>query len=248
MENGVNGVGSALKGLDTALEQIAAQQRKEETQFVAKVIIEKYFSISSCLLNLFLQVSSRQTSKRGSVSVSAEDANDVTNVMVSLPASRSTSRTTSRRNSIDLGNKGRRSRRGSLDIYTAEYALKLGNQKNITNMQQKNSFHMKVDDKNENNLNLCGRCHLPNCKYDLSLNDWCIYNYSTYNYTISELKPVQNMETIVVPDAWPGTTGRTRVGHRTVQCTCVPRVITRGTQRKFILQRNSLRDVHVWIP
>jgi len=145
VENGVNGVGSALKGLDTALEQIAAQQRKEETQFVAKV-------------------SSRQTSKRGSVSVSAEDANDVTNVMVSLPASRSTSRTTSRRNSIDLGNKGRRSRRGSLDIYTAEYALKLGNQKNITNMQQKNSFHMKVDDKNENNLNLCGRCHLPNCK------------------------------------------------------------------------------------
>ena len=85
--------------------------------------------------------------------------------MVSLPTSRSTSRTTSRRNSIDLGSKGRRSRRGSLDIYTAEYALKLGNQKNITNMQQKNSFHMKVDDKDENNLNLCGRCHLPTCKY-----------------------------------------------------------------------------------
>merc|ERR1712133_214786 len=27
-----------------------------------------------------------------------------------------------------------------------------------------NSFHMKVDNKDENNLNLCGRCHLPNRK------------------------------------------------------------------------------------
>ena len=32
-----HGVGSALKGLDTALEQIAAQQKREETQYVAKV-------------------------------------------------------------------------------------------------------------------------------------------------------------------------------------------------------------------
>ena len=47
---------------------------------------------------------------------------------------------------MDLSGKGRRSRRGSLDIYAAEYALKIGNKKNITNMQQTNSFHMKVDD------------------------------------------------------------------------------------------------------
>ena len=72
VENGVNGVGSALKGLDTALEQIASQQRRDESHYVAKV-------------------SSRQTSKRGSVSVSAED-NEVTNVMVSLPASKNNSR------------------------------------------------------------------------------------------------------------------------------------------------------------
>ena len=39
------GVGSALRGLDTALEQIAAQQKKGENHYVAKV-------------------SSRQTSKR----------------------------------------------------------------------------------------------------------------------------------------------------------------------------------------
>ena len=113
----------------------------------------------------------------------SNDGGDVTNVMVSLPASKTTSRglsahhtyssdlspltftlATSRRNSVDLSSKGRRSRRGSLDIYTAEYALKIGNQKNITNMQQKNSFHMTVDNKDESDMNLCGRCHLPSCK------------------------------------------------------------------------------------
>ena len=100
---------------------------------------------------------------RGSVSVS-NDSGEVTNVLVSLPASKSNSRATSRRGSVDLSNKGRRSRRGSLDIYTAEYALKIGNKKNITNMQQRNSFHMKVDNKDESDMNLCGRCHLPSCK------------------------------------------------------------------------------------
>jgi len=136
-------VGSALKGLDTALEQIATQQKKEETQYVAKV-------------------TSKQTSRRGSISVST-DSNDVTNVMVSLPASKNTSRTTSRRNSVDLTG-ARKGRRGSLDIYTAEYAVKIGNKKNITNMEQKTTFHMKVDNQNETDLNLCGRCHLPTHK------------------------------------------------------------------------------------
>jgi len=138
-----HGVGSALKGLDTALNQIAAQQKKEETQYVAKV-------------------TSRQTSRRGSISVST-DSNDVTNVMVSLPASKNASRATSRRNSVDLS-AGGRGRRGSLDIYTAEYAVKIGNKKNITNMEQKTTFHMKVDNKDETDLNLCGRCHLPTHK------------------------------------------------------------------------------------
>jgi len=137
------GVGSALKGLDTALEQIAAQQKREETQYVAKV-------------------TSKQTSRRGSISVST-DSNDVTNVMVSLPASKNASRTTSRRNSVDLSG-ARKGRRGSLDIYTAEYAVKIGNKKNITNMEQKTTFHMKVDNRAETDLNLCGRCHLPTHK------------------------------------------------------------------------------------
>jgi len=138
-----HGVGSALKGLDTALNQIAAQQKKEETQYVAKV-------------------TSKQTSRRGSISVST-DSNDVTNVMVSLPASKNASRATSRRGSVDLSAAGR-GRRGSLDIYTAEYAVKIGNKKNITNMEQKTTFHMKVDNKEDTDMNLCGRCHLPTHK------------------------------------------------------------------------------------
>ena len=40
----------------------------------------------------------------------------------------------------------RKSRRGSLDIYTAEYALKIGGgeKKGVTAMEQKTAFHMKV--------------------------------------------------------------------------------------------------------
>jgi len=132
-----NGVGSALKGLDTALEQIASQQRREETQYVAKV----------------------SSSKRGSVSVSNED-NEVTNVRVSLPASKNTSRATSRRNSVDLGSKGR-SRRGSLDIYAAEYAVKIGNKKNITDVQQKNSFQLKIENQDESDWGVSQ----DNCEY-----------------------------------------------------------------------------------
>ena len=53
---------------------------------------------------------------------------------------------TSRRNSIDLGNKGRRSRRGSVDIYAAEYEIKMDKKKNISELKQTTSLHMKLED------------------------------------------------------------------------------------------------------
>ena len=93
----------------------------------------------------------------------------VTTVTLSLPPSQRGSRQTSRRGSVSEGggffvffifflNKSlnmdlhflfsgaRKSRRGSLDIYTAEYALKIGGgeKKGITAMEQKTAFHMKV--------------------------------------------------------------------------------------------------------
>ena len=80
---------------------------------------------------------------------------------------------------------------GSLDIYTAEYALKIGGgeKKGITAMEQKTAFHMKVgtvilymkvenrigqwhalklflqvENESESEMELCGRCHLPTHK------------------------------------------------------------------------------------
>merc|ERR1719350_1932913 len=145
------GPGAALRGLDTALEKIAAQQRKQEdtnvgsTTYVAKV-------------------SSRQTSRRQSVS--ATNGEEVTTVTLSLPPSQRGSRQTSRRGSVSEGGGARKSRRGSLDIYTAEYALKIGGgeKKGITAMEQKTAFHMKVENESESEMELCGRCHLPTHK------------------------------------------------------------------------------------
>ena len=53
---------------------------------------------------------------------------------------------TCRRNSIDLGNKGRRSRRGSVDINAAEYEIKMDKKKNISELKQTTSLHMKRED------------------------------------------------------------------------------------------------------
>ena len=63
------------------------------------------------------------------------------NVTLSLPPSRGTSR----RGSSDLGRLGGRgSRRNSLDIYTAEYAVRLNSSNRVAAMEQKTAFHMKV--------------------------------------------------------------------------------------------------------
>ena len=58
-----------MRGLDTALEKIAAQQKKEETStgsttYVAKVTDKKKITLTTS----YLKVSSRQTSRRQSVS------------------------------------------------------------------------------------------------------------------------------------------------------------------------------------
>merc|ERR1712218_413507 len=126
----MGGPGAALRGLDTALEKIAAQQKKEETSTGSTTYVAK--------------VSSRQTSRRQSVS--ATNGEEVTTVTLSLPPSQRGSRQTSRRGSVSEGGGARKSRRGSLDIYTAEYALKIGGgeKKGITAMEQKTAFHMKV--------------------------------------------------------------------------------------------------------
>ena len=59
--------GSALRGLDTALEKIAAQQKKEETGSTTYVAKVRKRSQKMRANHLFLQVSSRQSSRRQSV-------------------------------------------------------------------------------------------------------------------------------------------------------------------------------------
>merc|ERR1711936_360748 len=86
------GPGAALRGLDTALEKIAAQQRKEDTNTGSTTYVAK--------------VSSRQSSRRQSVS--ATNGEEVTTVTLSLPPSQRGSQT-SRRGSVSEGGGARKS-------------------------------------------------------------------------------------------------------------------------------------------
>jgi len=152
-------VGSALKSIDTTLQKLAKQQQNAEQLQLQQQ--------QQGQLQYVAKVSSKQTSRRCSVSGDT-GAEEVTNVTVSLPPSRTGSRVGSRagsrRNSIDFSKKS--SRRNSLDIYTAEYAVKIGSTKKIDSMEQKSAFHFKVDNEEESGLNLCGRCHLPTHRTD----------------------------------------------------------------------------------
>lgn len=142
------GPGAALKGLDTALEQIALQQKKEDA---ANAVNTTYVA----------KVSSSQNTVNGDPEVPTVTL--PLSQRASRAASRAGSRVGSRANSVTRDQGARRSRRGSLDIYTAEYALKIGGgqKKSITGMEQKTAFHMKVENEDDSDMVLCGRCHLP---------------------------------------------------------------------------------------
>lgn len=87
-----------------------------------------------------------------------ENGDGVTSVTVSLPSSKRTSR----RGSIDLGQGPKqRSRRNSIDLYTADYNIKLANENHQMKMIQKSSSHIKVDDMANSKLRFCPRCHSP---------------------------------------------------------------------------------------
>ncbi|CAF2740650.1 unnamed protein product [Lepeophtheirus salmonis] len=81
----------------------------------------------------------------------------VLNITVSLP----TSRRGSRCPSTDRNGTASRSRRNSMDLYSAEYKMKLSKDGKST-LEQKSVCHIKVDEKNKDDLNLCGRCHNMN--------------------------------------------------------------------------------------
>ena len=63
-----------------------------------------------------------------------------------------------------------RSRRNSIDLYTADYNIKLVCDKAKENqsmkMMQRSSSHIKIDDIANSKIKLCPRCHSPHCSVD----------------------------------------------------------------------------------
>ena len=63
-----------------------------------------------------------------------------------------------------------RSRRNSIDLYTADYNIKLvcdkANESQKMNMMQRSSSHIRIDDIANSKLKLCPRCHSPHCSLD----------------------------------------------------------------------------------
>lgn len=123
-----------MKGLDTALEALAREQKAQEAKYTQRKQI-----------------------------VVKETGNGCISATVSLPASKRTSR----RGSVDFGGlpPKQRSRRNSIDLYSADYDIKLLANKaanEISSSQKseaKNSCHIRVDDMEKSKLKLCQRCH-----------------------------------------------------------------------------------------
>ncbi|XP_040575951.1 uncharacterized protein [Lepeophtheirus salmonis] len=141
LTNNCEGVGHALKGLDVALEALAKERNAAvHSDFKALKGRKMSAGAKSCSNN-------NNSSKGGSV----------LNITVSLPASRRGSRCPS----TDRNGTASRSRRNSMDLYSAEYKMKLSKDGKST-LEQKSVCHIKVDEKNKDDLNLCGRCHNMN--------------------------------------------------------------------------------------
>ncbi len=151
---------NALKGLDAALEAVAKEQK------AAEVAATKY------------QPKTKPAAGASNIQVSENEDGSVTSVTVSLPSSRRTSR----RGSVDLGQGGglppkQRSRRNSIDLYSADYDIKMmcdkataeneaaknRNQPTPQKMKmiQRSSSHIRIDDIANSKLKLCPRCHSP---------------------------------------------------------------------------------------
>ena len=105
-------IGGHLKGLDVALEALAKQQKEQEMK----------------------ELKMTQNSQKSMLITQQKTAKDgTTSVTVSLPPSRRGSR----RGSISEGGGQMRSRKNSMDIYSANYNVRLSRQGSPTRLQQK---------------------------------------------------------------------------------------------------------------
>ena len=108
-------IGGHLKGLDVALEALAKQQKEQEIKEL-KLTQNNQKS---------MLITQQHTTKDGT-----------TRVTVSLPPSRRGSR----RGSISEGGGQIRSRKNSMDLYSANYNVRLSRQGSPTRLQQKVNF------------------------------------------------------------------------------------------------------------
>ena len=65
-----------------------------------------------------------------------------------------------------------RSRRNSIDLYTADYDIKLvcdkaTKESQSMKMMQRSSSHIKIDDIANSKIKLCPRCHSPHCNLEI---------------------------------------------------------------------------------
>lgn len=127
-----HGVGNALKGLDAALENLQHQQKQQKSKLINK-------------------------GKRSRDS-STTRGDTATSVTVSLQSSRRSSRAASPSSQTS----GFRSRKNSMDLYTADINMKVKG-KDIK-MVEKSTCHIRCDDDTVSDLKLCCRCHSPGHK------------------------------------------------------------------------------------
>ena len=130
-------IGGHLKGLDVALEALAKQQQQQDKSSHSATVQQRQ---KTMLIN--------QTT-----SMSGQEA--VTSVTVSLPSSKRASR----RGSVSEPSGAFRSRRNSnsMDLYSADYSVRLSRKGSELSLQQKSACHIRVDDSNASKIKLCSR-------------------------------------------------------------------------------------------
>lgn len=138
--NHTNGVGSALKGLSTALENLQNQQNEQKSKLLAKGGKKKR---------------NGKTRKRHDSGASSSE------ISVSVNVSLNSSRRSSRQTSPDRASVGSgiRSRRNSMDLFSGEYDMKMKKKGGTVKVRQKSSSHIQYDDTTKQDLKLCSRCH-----------------------------------------------------------------------------------------
>ncbi len=132
------GVGDALRGLSAALESLQEQQRQQKSKLINGA-------------------SAGNKKNKGGRS-------QTTSATVSLRGSRRSSRAASPDRASSSASGGAiRSRRNSMDLYTADVEIKLSKKRggSVESLVERSTLHIRCDEDTRGDLRLCARCHAP---------------------------------------------------------------------------------------